>query len=194
MVRKGSTRRKPDPRAESTRRQLAAAVLDLASQRDLNLITVSDIANRAGVNRATVYLHSADRDSLLVGALESWMSRIAELAAQCCPSRPDTNVTAPPDQLVGLFHEFERDATLFRRILGANGSGKLVHHLQNVVREHVRRHLPEREDPGGVPHDLRAAFLSGALLGVVGYWLGQDTTPSAVEVADSTWKMINKLS
>ncbi|MEH0974048.1 TetR/AcrR family transcriptional regulator [Micromonospora sp. CPCC 205546] len=194
MARTGPAQRKPDPRAESTRRQLAAAVLDLASQRDLSLITVSDIANRAGVNRATVYLHSADRDSLLVGALESWMSRIAELAARCCPSRPGMDVTAAPDELVGLFREFEQDAALFRRILGADGSGKLVHRLQNVVREHVRRHLPEQEEPGGVPHDLRAAFLSGALLGVVGHWLSQDTRPPAVEVADSTWKMINSLS
>ncbi|WP_018222362.1 TetR-like C-terminal domain-containing protein [Salinispora pacifica] len=103
-------------------------------------------------------------------------------------------VTAPPDQLVSLFREFEEHAALFRRILGPNGSGKLVYHLQSVVGEHVRRHLPEQEDPVGAPHDLRAAFLSGALLGVVSHWLNQNMSPPAAKVASSTWKVINSMS
>src|SRR5690349_17714507 len=110
MVRRVSSDKRPDPRAENTRRQLTAAMLDLASQRDLNVITVSDIAQRAGVNRATVYLHCDDRDSLLVDALESWVSKIAVLAAQCCPSRPGTTPVTPPEELVSLFREFEQHA------------------------------------------------------------------------------------
>jgi len=186
-----SPRKRPDPRAEATRRQLAAAVLDLASQRDLHRITISDIAHRAGVNRATVYLHSTDRDSLLVDALEPWIARVATLAAHCCPKRPATHAINPPPQLIDLFREFEQHAPLLRRVLGEHGSGKLTNRIHNRLREHISRHLSPDSQPGSIPYDLHAAYLSGALLGVLHHWLNHDTTPPATEIATTTWKLIN---
>lgn len=182
--------KKVDPRVARTRRQLRAAVVDLANERDLDLITVSDIASRAEVNRATVYLHCRDRDSLLVEALESWLGEIADMAARSCPARG----METPAELVDMFREFERNATLFTRVLGPNGSGKLTHRMHAVIREHVHARLPRHEEPGGVPHELRAAFLSGALLGVVSQWLDSGLTTPASEVADGTWRLLHNLT
>ncbi|HEY8534050.1 MAG TPA: TetR/AcrR family transcriptional regulator [Micromonospora sp.] len=191
MTRNATSRKRPDPRAEATRRQLAAAVLELASQRDLHHITISDIAQRAGVNRATVYLHSADRDSLLATALEPWIAQIAELAAHCCPKRSTAPAATPPPQLVALFEEFERQAPLLRRVLGDNGSGKLINRIFHTLRDHMSHHLSTDGHAATIPHDLHAAYLSGAILGVLRYWLSRDTTPPVPEIAATTWKLIN---
>jgi AcrR family transcriptional regulator len=184
--------RRGDPRVERTRRHLEAAILDLACERELDDITVADIAARAQVNRATVYLHSKDRDSLLVAALESRIAQIATLAAAACPADRDSRETPAP--LRELFAEFEQRKALFGRILGPGGSGKVKHRMQEVVRRHVLSQLPVEENTTGIAHETRAAFLSGALLGVVTHWLDTGTRTSGDELAGAVWRLLRSLT
>src|SRR5690606_42068527 len=72
-----------DPRAQRTRASLRAAVLDLAAERDLSAITVSAVAKRAGLNRATFYLHYPDVDALAADAMEEAVAHVARAAALC---------------------------------------------------------------------------------------------------------------
>ncbi|WP_291378775.1 helix-turn-helix domain-containing protein, partial [Demequina sp.] len=59
-----------DVRVERTRRRLQEALFSLARERGLENVAVSDIAERAGVNRSTFYQHYADKDTVLADALD----------------------------------------------------------------------------------------------------------------------------
>src|SRR5512140_3294271 len=56
---------KLDPRVKRTRALLESAFMDLLQARGFQDLTVQDIAERAGVNRATFYAHFADKYALL---------------------------------------------------------------------------------------------------------------------------------
>ncbi|MEZ5190283.1 MAG: helix-turn-helix domain-containing protein [Schumannella sp.] len=60
-----------DPRIARTRRSLQEALLELARERELDDISVGDVAERAGVNRSSFYQHYADKETLLADALDS---------------------------------------------------------------------------------------------------------------------------
>jgi AcrR family transcriptional regulator len=56
---------KIDPRVKRTRAMLEQAFMDLLQENGFQALTVQDITERAGVNRATFYAHFADKYALL---------------------------------------------------------------------------------------------------------------------------------
>ena len=54
-----------DKRVIRTRKAITTAYMQLALEKDLGKITVSDIAERAVINRSTFYLHYADANDVL---------------------------------------------------------------------------------------------------------------------------------
>ncbi len=56
---------KIDPRVKRTRSLLESAFMELIQEKGFQAVTVQDIAERAGVNRATFYAHFADKYALL---------------------------------------------------------------------------------------------------------------------------------
>lgn len=56
---------KLDPRVKRTRQLLERAFLDVAAEKGFQAISVQDITERAGVNRATFYAHFPDKYALL---------------------------------------------------------------------------------------------------------------------------------
>lgn len=60
-----------DPRIVRTRQLLREALVALLREKDFEVITVQDIADRATVNRATVYAHYQDKYDLLADAIRA---------------------------------------------------------------------------------------------------------------------------
>lgn len=56
---------KIDPRVRRTRHTLQQAMIDLLKEKEFTDITVQDITDRAGLNRATFYKHFLDKYELL---------------------------------------------------------------------------------------------------------------------------------
>ncbi len=61
---------KLDPRVKRTRLLLEQAFMTLLEEKGFQAVTVQDIAERAGVNRATFYAHFADKYALLDHCVE----------------------------------------------------------------------------------------------------------------------------
>ncbi|MFG2115142.1 TetR/AcrR family transcriptional regulator [Streptomyces sp. NPDC048718] len=191
----------PDPRARRTRALLRAAVLDLSSEKDLDSITMSDIAQRAEVNRATVYLHYKDREDLLLDATESTMEGVVEAARACrlsvdAHALPDTT----PTHLIELFARVDRHRAVYRQMLGEDGSARCATRLEHLLAQAWFEQLTA-EDPSpsrATALRVRAHFLSGAVLAVVGRWTrgefdgagGDGNGMSVAEVADLTWTLV----
>ena len=56
---------KEDPRITRTRHLILGAFMDLLSEKGFQSLTVQDITEKAGINRATFYAHFADKYALL---------------------------------------------------------------------------------------------------------------------------------
>lgn len=56
---------KLDPRVKRTRQLLIQALIDLVKEKGFQAISVQDLSERAGINRATFYAHFQDKFALL---------------------------------------------------------------------------------------------------------------------------------
>lgn len=66
---------------EATRERLFEAFVELLHERGYDVLTLADVAERAGVSRTSVYNYVADKDALVVAYADQEASRqVAELA------------------------------------------------------------------------------------------------------------------
>ncbi|MFF4771332.1 TetR/AcrR family transcriptional regulator [Microtetraspora fusca] len=178
-----------DPRAQRTRARLRAAILDLAADKELGSITMAEVARRADVNRATVYLHFPDVDALVTDAMEDTVAQIARAAALCPRDAPRDRA---PEPLTDLFEHVAARATLYRRMLGAQGSALFATRMRERLTAELAARFVDGSRPGGfddVPADMHATYLAGALTGVIAHWVTGDRPAPAAEVTLAFWRL-----
>lgn len=177
-----------DPRSARTQRSLQQAALDLASERDLDEITIGDIAERAGVNRSSFYQHYSDKDTLLADALDA----IVEEAGAGLESTIEPTEAVPP-ALIGYLEHVGGHAALYRWALGPHGSAVVAGRLQARVEALVRHHLElaGADSPyEGIPDDVVAAGVAGSALGAVRVWLEGCPRADVPTAAGWIWRLL----
>src|SRR5690625_6734965 len=60
-----------DPRIARTHQALREALMELARERDVDEISVADLAESAGINRSTFYQHYRDKGVLLADVFDA---------------------------------------------------------------------------------------------------------------------------
>ncbi|GHH19755.1 TetR-like C-terminal domain-containing protein [Streptomyces lanatus] len=185
--------KRTDPRVLRTRALLRAAALELAAERELATITIANVAERATVNRATVYQHYPDLDALMLDSMEDQLAKLVGLAADCpLVVLPD----AMPDEFVQVFRHVEADATLYRRMLGPCGSARFVNRLRQLLAEQVARQLAQAGagSPDDIGVELRAHCSAGAFIGLISCWLLHPRPLRAEQAAEHAWGGLHLVS
>ncbi len=86
MLVKEQNKQKVDPRIQRTRQLLHQALQELAAEKGFQAVTVQDITQRAGVNRATFYAHFVDKFDLLEYAMrEMFRAAVRQKLADDAP-------------------------------------------------------------------------------------------------------------
>ncbi|MBW4721346.1 TetR/AcrR family transcriptional regulator [Saccharothrix obliqua] len=177
-----------DPRVRRTRALLRSAALELVSERDVESLTIADIAERADVNRATVYQHFKDRDTLLLNAMEEEVGRLARAAARCPLTRHGGGT---PAELVELFRHVEANATLYRAMLGSTGTARFINELRGLLAHEVAVQIHAAATTGDEALTrLRAHYLAGAFIGAFTQWVSDPQRISAEQAADEVWDLM----
>lgn len=178
-----------DVRVQRTRKRLQEALFALARERGLDEISVSDIAEYAGVNRSTFYQHYSDKETVLADALDALA---AEAGAQLEAIVEWT--LDPPAPLVTFLEHVEANADLYRGAFSYPGSTVVLSRLrENVslaVHDLAVHDLADQRADQAVPLDMVAAGVAGTIIGVMSAWLARDPLPPASEAAVWMWLTI----
>ncbi|MEU9760827.1 TetR/AcrR family transcriptional regulator [Streptomyces sp. NPDC047987] len=181
-----------DPRAQRSRARLRTAILELAAVKDPAAITMSEVAKHAEVNRATVYQHFPDVNALVTDAMEDAVAHVACVAALCPLDAPRDDA---PQPLNDLFQHIADNAALYRRMLGPQGSALLAARMRERLTSELVTSFREGRRPAGfddVPEEVHAAYLAGALIGVITTWTTEDAPVSAPTMALAFWRMFQR--
>lgn len=174
--------KKMDRRAIRTRRALREALIALILEKGYEAITVQDITDRADLNRGTLYLHYHDKQDLLLSSSNDVFN---EVLAQFTPiSAQNLGMDIAEHHLTIVFQNAAANANFYRVMLGEHGVPafitRLRHLLSQVSLERVQA-LKKIVPVKPFPSDLVASFSSGAVIGVLEWWLENDM-PFAPEV------------
>ncbi|MFC8585605.1 TetR/AcrR family transcriptional regulator [Streptomyces sp. NPDC057217] len=173
-----------DPRAARTRARLRRALLDACADTPPAEVTVASLVRRAGVGRATFYLHYGDLEALAVDACAD-VVRDAVDALHAWRGLPDP--ATPPPALLAFFAGLAPHAGLYRELLRPGGGGP----LGLVLHEDLRaRSLAERALVGAPEPGLVASAVAAAFAGVLADWLHGLVEGAPEEVAHRVWRLL----
>jgi AcrR family transcriptional regulator len=164
-----------DSRIVQTRAALTKTVLELASERPISEIPVSEIARRAGVNRATFYNHYTSPGALLAAVitLELDKVRIQDHRLREAPMDIDGDVTRQTVQNLVAFVQDNR--RVFELALLQERDAALHHALTSHMEVSCRQHLA-RFRTGDVPVPdvgIVAHYVAEGIVGAIEAWLAR---------------------
>lgn len=160
---------KVDRRVVKTRESLKKAVIELMSEKTFDEITIQDIADRANVNRGTIYLHYQDKYDLLDKLIEAHLNELGEIDQWACE-------LDWIDALVPYFEYFEKHYLFFSTMLaskeakGAPSSfrTRLLVSFMEGFKSEIDRESDKNSD---LSEDVLLQYAGTAYVGVIEWWI-----------------------
>ena len=174
-----------DIRSERTLASLSAASVELASEHALSTVTVSQIAARAGINRATFYDHFSSPGALLASVLSPDLDAVRQRDNDL----RDAGATSSEDifriAMIGVAEHVERFRPIYALALPDPADNVTHHMLVTHFDVSIRHRLTLLEtDAAALNHALAARFLAHGLVGAIEAWL-EDPTITREQLVES---------
>jgi AcrR family transcriptional regulator len=180
---------KVDRRQARTKQFMREALLSILGEKSIEGITVTDIANRANINRGTFYLHYRDVADMLDQMKDDAFEQIQKAIQQLDPKElmyyADRNEPYPKITLV--FEEVERQAVFLKVMFGPHGDVSYINRFKDLMETRIFKNLSyaqPQEENRLVPLEFLISYMASANLGVVLHWLqsGMKQTPLELSV------------
>ncbi|MBM6996081.1 TetR/AcrR family transcriptional regulator [Paenibacillus sp. DXFW5] len=176
---------KVDPRVTRTKRLFREALIALLQESaDPHKVTVQSLASRAGLNRATFYLHYRDVEDLLEQLTREVLDELARRMRPLTESGPSREQSP----LVSFLEQIYENAALFQVLMeNKEFRHRLFAMLTDIVS--IRRERRKLADPAKqVPIQIVAA----SSLGIVSWWIEEGTPYSPSYLADQINQMYRR--
>lgn len=170
-----------DERQRRTRARLFAAVLELATDSRAEDLTVTEIAERAGVHRSTVYEHASSPAGLLRQALESELDEVR--AYYLVDVTSETLPLAIRDVTLAVLVHVIDHAAIYRRGLALGGTlhDFLSAHFQESSRLLFSQGLTVPIVASGIQSTVVDAaairYVADGTVGAIAEWLAAPGNP-----------------
>jgi AcrR family transcriptional regulator len=157
---------KVDRRILKTQESLKKAVIELMTEKNFDDITIQDIADRANVNRGTIYLHYQDKYDLLDKLIETHINELGEMDKWACEMDWI-------DALVPYFEYFEKNYLFFSTMLASKGvpSSFRIRLLASFI-EGFKGEIDRESDRNtDLSEDIMLQYAGTAYVGVIEWWI-----------------------
>jgi AcrR family transcriptional regulator len=177
---------KIDRRIAKSQESIKNAVIELMTEKRFDDITIQDIADKADVNRGTIYLHYTDKYDLLDRMIEEHINTLREL----CQSAAD--MTFKEGNYV-WYEYFERNYLFFSTMLASKGAPYFRSRFLDLVIEEFKVEVNTREGKnGGLNENIILQFFGSAVVGAVEWWFKNGMPLPARVMAEQTGTLLDR--
>ena len=186
-----------DRRVQRTRTALKQALAELIEEKSYDQVTVEEITDRANLGRATFYLHYRDKEDLL---LEDVINLVDQMLAETTgmpwlrwreAGRGEEPTLRRPPPMELVFQHVAENARLYRIILRGQGMYTVSEKLRSIIIQAIKDVGLARSQDGSlgadfevqVPLDVIANYYAGSVMGLVTWWLENDTPYTPAQMA-----------
>ncbi|SFB04143.1 transcriptional regulator, TetR family [Cohnella sp. OV330] len=157
---------KVDRRIAKTQEALKKAVIELMTEKNFDDITIQEIADRADVNRGTIYLHYQDKFDLLDRLIESHLNEMGEMDEWACELEWK-------DALVPYFEYFEKNYLFFSTMLASKGAPssfrtRLLTSFMEGFKYEIDRDSGRNTN---LTDDVMLQYAGTAYVGIIEWWI-----------------------
>jgi AcrR family transcriptional regulator len=177
---------KVNRRIAKSQEAIKKAVVELMSEKNFDDKTIQDIADRANVNRGTIYLHYNDKYDLLDKLIDEHMNNLQEL----CHSAAD--MTFEEGNYV-WFDYFEINYLFFSTMLASKGVPYFRNRFLELVTEEYKAEVDTTTGNNqGISEEIFLQFFASAIVGAVEWWFKNEMPFPARIMAEQTGKLLDR--
>lgn len=180
---------KTDRRMQRSKQAITKAFLELFQKKEFEQITINEIAERANVNRGTIYLHYADKYDLLDKCVED---HVNEMISLCKKREANSSGQGMVNEPMPVF-EYLRDHFQF---FFAMFSNQRVFLFRDRLLHFLSVNLMEKMDSGAedtvADKEIKAQFLASAFIGIVEWWIRHRMPHSAAFMVEQVKHLFEK--
>ncbi|WP_019155154.1 TetR/AcrR family transcriptional regulator [Robertmurraya massiliosenegalensis] len=181
--------RKIDPRIVRTRKLFKEALISLLEDNeDTRKLTVQNIADRAQLNRATFYLHYRDIEDLMEQMIGEILEDMYDTIAPPSPDKREKGQTPPRSRLISFLEHIYAHSALFKVMLENHDFRQRMFELLLEIVTLWEKDRLERGKTFHVPNEI----IASSTLGIVTWWLREDTPYSPNYLAKQIILMVTK--
>ncbi|MGG1519325.1 TetR/AcrR family transcriptional regulator [Paenibacillus oryzisoli] len=167
---------KVDRRILKSQEAMKKAVIALMAEKKFDDITIQDIADKADINRGTIYLHYQDKYDLLDKLIEAHINELREMGEWAC--KLDWS-----NALLPFFEYFEKNYVFFSTMLASQGAPSFRSRLFDYVTEGFKNEI-DRESGRNtdLSEDVMLQYAGNAYVAVIEWWIrnGMPSPPQAI--------------
>jgi AcrR family transcriptional regulator len=162
-----------DPRVKRTRGLLERAFMEVLAEKGFQTLSVQDVTERAGVNRATFYAHFQDKYALLAHSIrQSFRQEIEKRTLNACHFSMD-NLRA----LIMAVYEFMQNANAHCKPPEPQFESLVERQVKEQVYDLLFMWLEKMEN--AVSPEMAATAASWAIYGLASQWAHQKSSEPA---------------
>ena len=161
-----------------SKRLINEALADLLQEKPLDKITVTDVVNRADINRGTFYAHYKDIPDVVDHLIQQTFDTIRSAVDQQTDSITDVG-----EKLLSTIQIIlEEDLFFYRKILNSNASAIMQEQLVNVVIAFMLEHKDRFYSGSNEEYMIKIRFFAGGLSNLYRDWFSGNLPYSLSEL------------
>src|SRR5271165_2765583 len=177
-----------DRRVRKSQQAILESFVGLLAEKDFEHITMNEIAERADVNRGTVYLHYVDKFDLLDHCIDT---HLTDLLEDCLPGSTMPHPTKAAMQR--MFAYLEQHAFLYTTLLVNKGIPTFRNRLMAVMVQSLSAYFDASGIPPNMNKEVSAQFLASAAVGVLEWWITQSMPYSPTDMVEHLWALLERI-
>lgn len=172
--------KKTDRRVVKTKHAIFKAFVELLNEKDINQITITDIAKRANINRKTFYNYYSDVNGV--------MEEIENLTVEAFINNMGTvEFTNMADFLTKIFIKFtetvNKDLEFFNLLFKTNNRSFLIVKIVEALKEYVQKRIEESNELDIPRFEVVSNFYLSGVLSVYMNWFMNNYDQSIEEIS-----------
>lgn len=176
-----------DRRILRSKQLLREALLELTQDKGFEEISVSELTERAGLNRGTFYLHYQDLQDFYTQSAAEIINEFHKITKDLDYSHITTPFVDPPAELIQPFEYLAENQWIFKLFMGPKGDPSFPQLLRDsICQQFYRSYHTKHHGEVVVPvfQQYLFAYTSSAYVGTIQFWFEQELnlTPKSLAV------------
>ncbi|MDO5548502.1 MAG: TetR/AcrR family transcriptional regulator [Eubacteriales bacterium] len=164
---------------EKTRNNLVNAFWDLYCEKDINKITIKEITDRAGYNRATFYIYFKNAQQVLDYVEEQLYSQMALYHADM---QKPKNKEEAERRLSESIAQLDENRRFLCVLLSERGDPKFASDFREHFRSQISRIVETGDLEATVPLDFALDFIIGGIVNCLQRWYETQPETSSLQL------------
>lgn len=172
-----------------SRKLINAALADLLQEKPLEKITVTDIVNRAEINRGTFYAHYADIPDVINHLIEKTFFDIRQIL-----SKENDPVEKLPQELLREIEKIlSADMDFYQKIMNSNAAPLMHNQLVEIVVDYMLQQQTGLSGDALEAYEISIRFCAGGISNLYSDWFAGKLSCSLRELTQAGEKLIRRI-